>query len=113
MSAQVCQDHWDGLRVRIADRGLGVLVSVDGAEAARRAAAMQDEGVTVDNFEPLVHGFIDLVSLMGAAMGPRIATFEGCPLCFLNGHEPGLGDRSLDIVSDKQVAMWESLRSPS
>lgn len=103
-----CTEHWDKLRVAIADQGLDSLVSRGGAEAVERMSAELGEGQTLDNFDPLMaahwaivdnvsrhiqraggnplyllsNGPEDPVSGYGAAHEGR--TWPRCPLCYIN-----------------------------
>lgn len=50
----MCQDHWDGLRVRLADRGLTSLVAEDGKQAVANFVSELQDGVNLSNYDPLM-----------------------------------------------------------
>ena len=105
-----CQPHWDALRAAIEVRGLTVLVSENGEEAAAKLAGALQEGPSIDNFDPLMNaqwliatnamqhisraGGNPLYLMMsdGAPEDPVEGhagrTWSRCPICYLNlAHE--------------------------
>ena len=92
---KMCQDHWDGLRVRLADRGLMALVAEDGKQAVGNLLREVKEGVNLDNYDPLMSAHWALVGncddfLRSFGQAPTMLVPpddehpEGwCPLCYL------------------------------
>lgn len=80
-----CQDHWDDLRAKIAERGLEHLVSKGGAEAAQRTR----EG----GFDPLMNAHNAIVVNAMNRSGVGVLFDLGCPLCrMISRCKCGLGD---------------------
>jgi hypothetical protein len=77
-SPTFCPEHWDMLRNEITRQGLASFVAEDGMEAGRKLKAMHDDGVTVDNFEPLLAANLD-ATLLAVKHGGA----DGCPIEFL------------------------------
>lgn len=72
----MCQQHWDRLREKIAERGLAHLIAPDGATAAaqladqfQRAADERDEATPV-NFDPLMGAFMAIGANVMSLLGP-------------------------------------------
>lgn len=121
---QFCQDHWDRLRAKIAERGLSTLVCEDGNEAvAKSAAQLNGAPLTVDNFEPLMGAMWAIVANLMDTFGVVVMMDPGCPLCSANqahrdqcqAPECAAGefafDYMLDRAADDQVTAWQELRS--
>jgi hypothetical protein len=120
---QFCQDHWDRLRAKIAERGLSALVPDSGEKAV---AALRDQlagaPTTVDNFDPLMGAMWAIVANLMDTFGLVVMTDPGCPLCKANqaheeqcaypGHCTFEGyDYMLDRAADDQVTTWQELGS--
>lgn len=59
----ICQDHWGRLREKIAEAGLGSLVSESGEEAARiMVQSLQGNKETVDNFDPMLNAYFNILN---------------------------------------------------
>jgi hypothetical protein len=108
-----CQDHWDRLRKKIEERGLSVLISENGEEAAKKLFdQLNGEKPTLDNFDPLMNAhwaiFGNVVKILPQATGYLMddsspqdniwqtgmpfkffgKTWPRCPLCYIGiAHE--------------------------
>ncbi len=94
---QFCPSHWDALKKAIDNAGLSTLIAVDGKRAMQNLASEATEGLTVDNFDPLMaaHNAI-LANAMDLAKeryhaDPLGMMFDdpahperACPICYLN-----------------------------
>lgn len=99
----LCQSHWDRLKVKLDERGLMRFVPTSGQEAHRRVvgqlenAQRGEEEITRSNFDPLMNASMALLSnAMSAAPNPLalMCVEEGserppCPLCFCNAGRHG------------------------
>jgi hypothetical protein len=118
---QFCQDHWDRLRAKIAERGLSALVPDSGEKAvANLREQLEGEPASVDNFDPLMGSMWAIVSNLMDTFGLVVLIDPGCPLCRANeAHEaqckyPGTCtfqgfDYMLDRAADDQVDAWKRL----
>lgn len=85
---KMCQPHWDSLREIIGQRGLSALLSEDGERAATNVADQLEQGITIDNFDPLMGAFFAIASNAMEFVGPErslhLLTGTDCPICYLN-----------------------------
>jgi hypothetical protein len=58
----ICQEHWDRLRAAVEARGMSHLVARSGQEAAANTVEQMEEGVSPDNWDPLMAAFVALGS---------------------------------------------------
>lgn len=88
-----CDDHWSALRAEVEKQGLSSLVPEGGEKAAAAMASQAQEGLTIDNFDPLMgaHNAIVMNALqfVGESGVSPLVMFSSdsphhCPLCFLN-----------------------------
>lgn len=87
-SVRMCMDHWTRLREAITARGLSALVADSGEKAASNLASEVSDGLTVDNYDPLMSAHNAILNNSMDALGPqnalRLMTGDYCPLCVLN-----------------------------
>lgn len=118
----MCTDHWAALRAAIDDRGLGALVPESGEQAASNLLNAQIEGVTIDNFDPLMmaHRLIlgNVISMLGGVAPARVLVSGVCPICFCNNGDPAnctpAGrvhdyDPWIGLAADEALARWKAL----
>jgi hypothetical protein len=68
----MCQQHWDRLREKIAERGLSELIAADGEIAAAQVADQLQRGESSPaNFDPLMGAFWAIGSNVMATLGPN------------------------------------------
>lgn len=70
-----CQEHWQQLRVAVAEQGLADLVAKNGEECASRVEA--------GDFEPLSSAYMNI----NTAMLRDVGLFVTCPCCLLVEHK--------------------------
>lgn len=58
----LCQQHWNGLRQAIDDRGLSHLVSRDGEELVRRITQPEPETAEAAGFDPLMGAYMAILT---------------------------------------------------
>lgn len=92
---QFCMPHWESLKQAIDARGLAVLISEDGEEATNKLVSTMEEGIHLDNFDPLMSAHNSIfgnavytASSMGldilVMLNPNSRPEYQCPICFLN-----------------------------
>lgn len=104
---RMCMRHWEMLKQAVVDRGLSAMISDGGEELVARLASQQEEGITVDNFDPLMYAMtviieqsIGYASEAAGQAGVDEITADnniglGCPLCFLDmKHKPLCDDEA-------------------
>lgn len=128
-----CTQHWDALRQAIQDVGLSTLVAEDGREAMAKMVGSLNDGVSIDNFDPLMQAHNTIMSnalhlcnqnggeqstleLMGVLSG-----VDWCPLCYLNAQhklacEEGENctfsyDRWVEYAAKDQLSTWQGLKA--
>lgn len=104
---KMCKDHWERLKQAIDDRGLSGFISSDGGAAVKSMVSQADEGITVDNFDPLMGAHNAILMTTIEVVGLAVMATDGpddghwCPLCYLNqAHEKSCTDPA--CVLDKE-----------
>ena len=120
---QFCQDHWDRLRAKIAERGLSALVPDSGEKAvAAVKERLAGAPASIDNFDPLMGAMMAILANLTDLFGPVVILDPSCPLCRANqAHEeqclyPGDCtfegyDYMLDCAADDQVTLWQEINA--
>lgn len=117
-----CQDHWDRLRAKIADRGIAHLIAPDGETAVAQVKDQLERSVTPVNFDPLMHAHWAIVDnamttvkraggsplyLMTSGPEDPVDGHEGrtwprCPLCYINlAHEISCTDERCTLDQER------------
>lgn len=113
-----CLEHWDALRKRIDDRGLGQYVAR--AEQATRIlnevmSGAKDEDTDPSVFEPMLSAsmayFINVFEVVGVAMlDPDPGTGKPpCPVCVRGRRVPAEAEEWLDIAANEQLEKAKKL----
>lgn len=97
MPVRFCADHWERLKDAVRQAGLWSLVAENGEQGARNIQSQLSEGLTVDNFDPLIMAHN---AIFGYALEMTQAQYDqnpqmfmadsaehpewACPICALN-----------------------------
>lgn len=126
MGIGFCQEHWDGLREAIIERGMGDLI---GADAKRAIAGVVDEMTagkrTLTNFDPLMAAHWAIAGRVIEIRPQILLGMEAhCPICYANlDHAascPGppacelsanFADDWIPSVADFMLMEWERLKA--
>lgn len=70
-----CQDHWDRLRAKIAERGLNSLIALDAEIAVQQLRdRVEKEETTVVNFDPLMYAHWAILSNATETIGKVVGS---------------------------------------
>lgn len=125
MTTQFCMPHWQMLVDEVDRQGLGALKAEGGQEAMRKIMAQQQDGLTVDNFEPLAQAMMAITINLWQRLGPAVlAPSNGhCPLCAANKwhdeghcnvpdcHEEKAFDKWIAFAVGDEVRQWKALQA--
>lgn len=79
---QMCQLHFDALRVAIEARGLGHLIAPTEAEIAERVEREMVGRARIEDFEPLMAGAFAIYQQAATFGGDDVMRSDfGCPVC--------------------------------
>ncbi len=104
-----CQEHWNGLRAAIEERGLTHLVARGGKEAVESLAREARGEATKDDFDPLMAAHNMILGQFVEDIG--LAAFDGekCPLCEVEKSRAGLAKNWTDGSADSALEMAREL----
>lgn len=97
-----CDTHWSSLREAVEARGMGHLISRDGAEAAARLSDEVTTGIVGDRegFDPLLRAWTMIIDrAFDAGLRP-----DACPLCTLDEHERTCTNAACRARADEWIA---------
>lgn len=117
---KMCEDHWERLQGAIDDRGLGNLVVESGEEVATKMRRQQEEGLSIDNFAPLMQAHLHILQRSVEIAGPNIVGIPGCCICAMsNAHKESCDgcdlprengfDFLVDEAADTILGVWQDL----
>jgi hypothetical protein len=112
----ICQPHWDRLKLAITSRGLADFIAKDGKEAVRQAVTQIEDPttLTLENFDPLMGAnnliFSAAMQRVGLALlAPDPETGRPpCPICKCAG--PKFDQSWIDGAADQAAEMVARLR---
>lgn len=106
---QMCKPHWEELKTKLKERGLGKFIAKDGAEVIERLHGDDVTKTDAERFEPLMSAYmaITMNSMEAAGLAIMMPAADGsdtCPLCYLVSHcECGKDDCSFKTWLDHAV----------
>jgi hypothetical protein len=116
--SQFCLPHWEVLRTKIDEAGLGSLVAESAEEAAKKTAAMTQGLLDIDTFEPLMYAHLCIIQNALEIGAQNILSSNGCPICLLkevncpqcNIPHPDIFDDWLNKAVEDTIEVWKSFK---
>lgn len=110
----ICQPHWNALKLAITTRGLGDFIAKDGAEVMRQfeASIANPDVLKLEDFDPLMaaNNMICSAGIRAGGLGMLQPGEDGkmpCPLCFCAGPH---AQNWIDGASNQAAEMVAELR---